>query len=137
VPYCAQWPVTHTMKKQRLYEMCKSHANTLENLWQVITYYGMIKSRLPVMLGKVHFYKMWVQFISPHFVNHWIHYILIRSCSLGPVNSLKIQWNHLAYRKAFCCSGAKQVNLGPAKQRIQCNGQGLRPFHDVRVSGAA
>ncbi len=37
-----------------------------------------------------HYYKMWVQFTSPH--------------SLQSVNSLKIKWNHLAYRDTFCCS---------------------------------
>jgi hypothetical protein len=33
---------------------------------------------------------MWVQFTNPR--------------SLQLVNSLKIQWNHLAYKDTFCCS---------------------------------
>jgi len=27
-----------------------------------------------------------------------------KSHSMGPVNSLKIQWNHLVYRDTFCCN---------------------------------
>jgi hypothetical protein len=41
---------------------------------------------------------------SPHSLNPWIHYFFTGLCSLQPVNSLKIQWNHWAYRDTFCCS---------------------------------
>ncbi len=52
----------------------------------------------------IHHYKMWVQFISPRSLNQWIHCFFIGPCSLQPMNSLKIQWNQLAYRDTFCCS---------------------------------
>jgi hypothetical protein len=51
-----------------------------------------------------HYYKMWVQFISPHSLSQWIHCFFASPSSLQPVNSLKIQWNHLTYKDTFCCS---------------------------------
>ncbi len=39
----------------------------------------------------------------------WIHYIPIRSHSLRLMNSLKIQWNHLAYKDTFCWSEFKNA----------------------------
>ncbi len=51
-----------------------------------------------------HYYKMWVQFINPYLVDQWIHCFFTGPHSLQPVNSLKTQWNHLAYRDTFCCS---------------------------------
>jgi hypothetical protein len=40
-------------------------------------------------------------------LNQWIHYILTKFYSLGLVNSLKFQWNHLIQRETFCCSESK------------------------------
>jgi hypothetical protein len=40
-----------------------------------------------------HYYKMWVQFISPCSLDQWIHCFFINPRSLQPMNSLKIQWN--------------------------------------------
>jgi hypothetical protein len=51
-----------------------------------------------------HYYKMWVQFTSPHSLDQWIHCFFSSPHSLQPVNSLKIQWNHLVYRDTFCCN---------------------------------
>jgi hypothetical protein len=51
-----------------------------------------------------HYYKMWVQFTSPRSLDQWIHYFFIGPRSLQPVNSFKIQWNHLVYMDTFCCS---------------------------------
>jgi hypothetical protein len=36
------------------------------------------------------YYKMWVQFTSPHSLDQWIHYFSISPCLLKLVNSLKI-----------------------------------------------
>ncbi len=52
----------------------------------------------------MHYYKMWVQFISLRSLDQWIHWFFVGPCSLQLVNSLKIQWNHLAYKDAFCCN---------------------------------
>jgi hypothetical protein len=52
----------------------------------------------------MHSYKMWVQFISPCSLDQQIHYFFTGPHSLQPMNSLKIQWNHLAYTKIFICS---------------------------------
>jgi hypothetical protein len=41
---------------------------------------------LPGVWG--HYYKMWVQFISPYSLDQWIHYFFISPCSLQPMNSL-------------------------------------------------
>jgi hypothetical protein len=49
-----------------------------------------------VTLG--HYYEMWVQFINPYSLCHWIQSFLIRSCSLQLVNSLNIKWNHFTYK---------------------------------------
>jgi hypothetical protein len=45
-----------------------------------------------------------VQFISPRSLEQWIHYFFTSPRSLQLMNSLKIQWNHLAYMDTFCCS---------------------------------
>jgi hypothetical protein len=58
-----------------------------------------------------HYYKMWVQFTSPHSLGQWIHYFPIRSHSLWPMNSLNIQWNHLAYKDTFCYSEMKWMSI--------------------------
>jgi hypothetical protein len=34
--------------------------------------------------------SIWVQIISPSLLEYWIQYISIKSCSLQPMNSLKI-----------------------------------------------
>jgi len=52
----------------------------------------------------LHYYKMWAQFTSPCSLDQWIHCFPTSPRSLQLVNSLKIQWNHLAYRDTFCCS---------------------------------
>jgi hypothetical protein len=52
----------------------------------------------------LHYYEMWVQFISPCSLDYWIHYFFIGPRSLQLAKSLKIQWNHLAYKGIFCCS---------------------------------
>jgi hypothetical protein len=82
-----------------------------------------------------HYYKMWVQFISfhsldwwihyfftgPHSLDWWCHYFFIGPHSLdqwfhcfftGPhslqlMNSLKIQWKHLVYKDTFCYNERK------------------------------
>ncbi len=36
-----------------------------------------------------HYYKMWVQFISPCSLDQWIHYFFTSPHSLQPMNSLK------------------------------------------------
>ncbi len=59
-----------------------------------------------------HHYKIWVQFTSPHSLDRWIHCLFIGPCSLQPMNSLKIQWNHLTYRDTVCCSEWWQTWLG-------------------------
>jgi hypothetical protein len=51
-----------------------------------------------------HYYKMWVQFANPYSLDQWIHFFFTSPCSPQPMNSFKIQWNHLAYRDTFCCS---------------------------------
>jgi hypothetical protein len=48
-----------------------------------------------------HYYKMWVQFIGPRSLDQWIHYFPTKFCSLWPMNSLNIQWNHLTYMNIF------------------------------------
>ncbi len=48
--------------------------------------------------------QMWVQFTNPCSLDQWIHYFFIGPHSFQLVNSLKIQWNHLAYRDTFYCS---------------------------------
>jgi hypothetical protein len=53
---------------------------------------------------KAHYYKIWVHFSGPCLVDQCTHYILTRFYSVRPVNSLKIQWNHLKYTHAFCCN---------------------------------
>jgi hypothetical protein len=50
---------------------------------------------------------MWVKFTNPYSLNYWIHCIPIRFHSLQPMNSFKIQWNHLAYKVTFCCNDYK------------------------------
>ncbi len=54
-------------------------------------------SGLCVLVWIYHYYKMWVQFISPCSLDQWIHCFFISLHSLQPVNSLKIQWNHLIW----------------------------------------
>jgi hypothetical protein len=51
-----------------------------------------------------HYFKTWVQFTSPRSQDQWIHCFFTSPCSLQIMNSLKIQWNHLAYMDTFCCS---------------------------------
>jgi len=53
---------------------------------------------------KFHYYKMWVQFINICSLDQWTHYFFTSPHSIQPINSLKIQWNHLAYKDTFCCS---------------------------------
>ncbi len=67
--------------------------------------------------GYHHYYKMWVQFTSPHSLDHWIHYFFIGPHSLQLVNSLKIQWNHLAYKDTFCCC-ALHFKFGDFQKKI-------------------
>jgi hypothetical protein len=52
----------------------------------------------------IHYYKMWVQFISPHSLDQWIHCLFTHPRSLQPLNSLIIKWNHSASKDTFCCS---------------------------------
>jgi hypothetical protein len=40
--------------------------------------------------------------LVPRSLDQWIHYFFTGLGSLEPVNSLKIQWNHLRYRDTFC-----------------------------------
>jgi hypothetical protein len=47
---------------------------------------------------------MWVQFINPHSLNQWIHYSPTSPRLLRLMNSLKIYWNHLAYKDTICYS---------------------------------
>jgi hypothetical protein len=56
-----------------------------------------------------HYYKMWMQFSSPRSLDQWIHCFFTGPCSLQPMNSLKIQWNHLAYGDTFCYSVGKSL----------------------------
>ncbi len=56
-----------------------------------------------------HYYKMWAQFTIPHSLNQWIHYFFIGPYSLQPMNSFKIQWNHLAYRDTFWSNHTSHV----------------------------
>jgi hypothetical protein len=51
-----------------------------------------------------HYYKMWVQFTSPHSIEEWICYFFTNPHSLQLMNWLKIQWNHLVYQNTFCCN---------------------------------
>jgi hypothetical protein len=54
-----------------------------------------------VQLIFYHYYKMWIQFISPHSMDWWIHY-LTNPHAMGLVNSLKIQWKHSMNKDTFC-----------------------------------
>jgi len=50
-----------------------------------------VDCKIEIVLGITsHYYKMWVQFISPHSLDQWIHYFPISPYLLRPVNSLKI-----------------------------------------------
>jgi hypothetical protein len=62
------------------------------------------QTRINISLILKHYYKMWVQFVGPHSLDDWIHCFLSSPYSRQLVNSLKIQWNHLAFRDTFCCS---------------------------------
>ncbi len=53
---------------------------------------------------KRHYYKMWVQFTNPHSLTQWIHYFSTSPHLLKLMKSLKIYWNHLAYKDIFCCN---------------------------------
>jgi hypothetical protein len=65
----------------------------------------------PLIQLIMHYYKMWVQFTSPCSLDQWIHCFFIGLRSLQPVNSFKIQWNHLVYKDTFCCSFATRLPL--------------------------
>jgi hypothetical protein len=52
---------------------------------------------------------MWVQFTNPCSLTQWIHYFVYGPRSLQPVNSFKIQWNHLVYKDSFCCNECTRV----------------------------
>jgi hypothetical protein len=80
------------LASQTILHMCVTCPNPIMD---VIYFFHLM-----VQLSK-HYYKMWVQFISPHSLDQWIHYFPTKSCSLQIVNSLKIQWNHLAHKDTF------------------------------------
>ncbi len=69
-----------------------------------------MSSKLQEFSLSIHYNKMWVHFISPHSLDQWIHCFFTGPYSLQPMNSLKIQWNHLAYMDTFCCNDSKAMD---------------------------
>jgi hypothetical protein len=71
------------------------NAYSCPNTWHVFFFFIFESVIIPYKFS--HYYKMWVQFISFCSLDQWIHYFFISPHSLQLMNSLKIQWNHLAY----------------------------------------
>jgi hypothetical protein len=80
-----------------------------------------------------HYYKMWVEFTSPCSLNQWIHYFFISPHPLQLVNSLKIQWNHLACKGTFCCN-EHNLHVYQGVSKVQWNVPPLKHAHILELS---